>query len=231
MKITAKEVNGTSFHAPEQGTGGAVLGFFTGGPVGAVLGKALTSTIRIAQYGESSEKVYGTTIHELAHAAHWRFDKNSYNALVEDAWVEPFLGFNLDNPSAQNRDARRTLESWATGVEIYLARMRYRRLGPSSYEYRLTDQEDKNSGNYQTRQIDNGGRARFYTSAVWDLVDDFNQYAEYGSNRPIDKASGFTMPQLENKIKGAKSWNSFRNNVLSVGRQQNRVKELFANWN
>lgn len=228
MKITAKEVNGTSFHAPEQGTGGAVLGFFTGGPIGAVLGKALTSTIRIARYGETSEKVYGTTIHELAHASHWRFDKSSYNALVEDAWVEPFFGGTFNNPSAQNRDARRTLESWATGVEIYLTRMRYKRLGPSNYEYQITDPKNKNSGNHQTQNI-NGNKSRFYTSAVWDLVDNFNQRS-LGISQPIDNVSGFTMNQLEVNMKGAKSWNSFRNNVLSRNRQKNEVKELFANW-
>lgn len=234
MKITAKEKNGISFHAPEQGSGGAVLGFFTGGPIGAVMGRALTSTIRISAYGRPSEVVYGTTIHELAHAAHWRFDRNSYDALVEDAWVEPFFGSGLDNPSTQNRDARRTLETWATGVEIYLTRMRYRRLGPSSYEYRLTNPDDKNSGNYQTEQINAGGDERFYTSAVWDLVDNFNQRTDFGKQNntlPRDEVYGFTMSRLENKMKGARSWNSFRNKILSLGRQQNKVKQLFANWN
>lgn len=233
MKITAKEIRDKSFHAPEQGTGGAVLGFFTGGPIGAVVGRALTSTIRIAAYGRPSEVVYGTTIHELAHAAHWRFDRGSYDALVEDAWVEPFFGLNLDNPSTQNRDARRTLETWATGVEVYLTRMRYKRLGPSGYEYRLTDLNDMNSGNYQTQEINLGGEERFYTSTVWDLVDNFNQHTEYehlGLDLPVDEASGFTMPQLENKMRGVRSWNSFRNNLLSLGRQQNEVKGLFANW-
>lgn len=229
MKITAKEKSGTSFHSPEQGTAGAVLGFFKGGPIGAALGRALTSTIRISAYGRSSEVVYGKTIHELAHAAHWRFDRNSYDALVADAWVEPFLGGNFNNPSTQNRDARRTLETWATGVEVYLTRMRYRRLGPSDYEYQ-TRNNDLRTGNYQSEDI-NGERSQFYTSAVWDLIDDFNQREEFGYPRPIDNVRGFTMPKLEMNMRGSRSWNQFRDKILTENKQQKQVVELFANWN
>ena len=229
MKITAKEIDDTSFHAPEQGTAGAVLGFFSGNTIGGVLGRALTSTIRISAYGRSSEVVYGKTIHELAHAAHWRFDRNSYDALVEDAWIEPFLGGNFNNPSTQNRDARRTLETWATGVEVYLTRIRYRRLGPSDYEYQ-TRNNDLRTGNYQSEDI-NGERSQFYTSAVWDLIDDFNQREEFGYPRPIDNVRGFTMPKLEMNMRGSRSWNQFRNKILTEDKQQKQVIELFANWN
>jgi len=51
-----------------------------------------------------SDEVYGTTIHELAHASHWEFRRNNWN-------------FNLTEARLQ--------ESWAEGVEWIFARLRY----------------------------------------------------------------------------------------------------------
>ena len=76
-----------------------------------------------------------------------------------------------------------------------------------------------------------GGRERFYTSAVWDLVDDLDRRATFGGLRPRDRANGFTMPQIESNMRGVRSWNTLRNNVLSRGRQGAEVTELFAHWN
>ena len=231
MKITAKEKSeGNSFHAQQQRAGGAVAGGILGGPFGVLLGSSLTSTIRIAEYNHPSEQVYGATIHELAHAAHWCFDRGSYNKLVHDAWVGPFTSSSQTvkclGPTASS--ARLALESWAVGVEVFLTRKRYRRLGDSDYEYIKGD--ERYGKNYQSQPI--GKKCNnwlYYTSAIWDLVDDFDQGQEYGTDYPIDRASGFTMPELERAMKGTTSWDGLRDNVLKIGKQQNQVKELFAN--
>ena len=233
MKITAKENNeGDSFHAQQQRGGAAIIGSIFGGPVLGLLASSLTSTIRIVTYGDPSEQVYGTTIHELAHAQHWRFDKSAYNDLVEDAWIEPFFGSGTDNPSTQNADARRTLETWATGVEVFLTRMRYRRLGDSNYEYQIPNEPNANStwGNYQRQRAPTNLRGRFYTSAVWDLVDDFDQ-STFGSAFPTDNVDGFSMPSIEKAMRGSRSWNQLRDRVINEGGQATAVRELFANWN
>ncbi len=221
MKIAAKETTGTSSHKHQFRAGGIL-------PV-----------IKIKQYGRSSEKVYGITIHELAHAAHWRFDKNAYNKLVHDGWFGPWISNGSVNyPGPTGSSARRTLESWARAVEIYLTTMRYKRLGNASYSYipgtlgpahaRVT------MGNYQWQEINNNNNDRFYTSAIWDMHDTFNQRVDYGltySTRPMDRVSGISMPQLQNAMRGSISWNGLRNKVISLYGRRATVTELFANWN
>lgn len=47
-------------------------------------------------------QIYGTTIHEIAHASHWRMDQNAYNNSVISVY-----------------------ETWARGVQWELTRMVY----------------------------------------------------------------------------------------------------------
>jgi hypothetical protein len=56
--------------------------------------------------GFSSDEIYGTTIHELAHTAHSVLDRGSYDNLVERCMVIPWQGGAVVNN-------RRTLETWA----------------------------------------------------------------------------------------------------------------------
>lgn len=200
----------------------------------------LGADIKIKEWGKSSEEVYGTTIHELAHAAHRIVDGSAYNDVVWDAYTGPCTSFNGCNnlgPTGDNN--RRLLESWATGVEIFLTRMHYRGLGETDYEYNRGDDgglNEINEGNYQARPIEGSLNDRHYTSAVWDMVDNFNQRTDFGrtyNNRPQDRVSGFTMPQLERALRGARYWNGYRNNIINQNPDNptvNRVAELFANW-
>ncbi|AUS06388.1 hypothetical protein [Pseudotamlana carrageenivorans] len=47
----------------------------------------LSAPIYIKTYGRESQAVFGTTIHELAHAAHWNFDRDAYNNLGAGGYV------------------------------------------------------------------------------------------------------------------------------------------------
>lgn len=76
------------------------------------------SQVSIQEWGRGSERVFGTTIHELTHAAHFDFDKSSYNALVKKGYIPPFF-------SARD-GAKRLLETWATTAEVYLTNHWYR---------------------------------------------------------------------------------------------------------
>jgi hypothetical protein len=90
-------------------------------------------------------------------------------------------------------------------------------------------------GNFQSVTI-NDDKGQYYTSVFWDLVDSFDQRLDFGftySAFPLDRVSGFTMPQLENALKNAEYWTEYRNNVMNQNPSNatvGLVPELFANW-
>lgn len=64
----------------------------------------ISSRLRIWNNGGTCQAIYGTTIHELAHASHWELRKNNWN---------------------DNNTESRVKESWARGVQWALGRLRY----------------------------------------------------------------------------------------------------------
>ncbi|MFC4220728.1 hypothetical protein [Flagellimonas marina] len=175
--------------------------------------------IKIKAYGDSPEMVYGRTIHELAHAAHWRVDPISWDDLVEQGYLYNFGSNNL-GPAGES--ARRLIESWATGVEIYLTNMRYRRLGPNSFNYQRN--------NLQDRRIDNGGEHKFYTTTFYDMYDSYNQRDEFGPEVPMDRVSGVTWRNMEKSLIGTTRWEECRDKNIAISGRQSQIRELFGNW-
>jgi hypothetical protein len=200
MKIAAREQNGTSSHVHQRRW-------------------IHLAQIHIKQWGEESQQVFWTTIHELAHAAHWAMDRNSYNNLVWDGYISDEV-FNNAHPG----DVR-TLETWATTVEILFAINRYKdKFGQPNYEYYFK--------NWQKRTIN---ATNFYTSAGYDMIDNINQRFDISppsSLRPIDRVYGYTVKQLEDGLRGATSWHGWRNNIKASTNNptENFVDELFNNW-
>ena len=47
------------------------------------------------------------------------------------------------------------------------------------------------------RQLNEVARVNAYTPVVIDLIDDCNQNAEVGENRPVDRVSGYTLCQIQ----------------------------------
>lgn len=186
----------------------------------------LAPQIHIKAWGRSSDRVFGTTIHELAHAAHSIIDRGAYDNIVRDA----FFGFS----SETKNNNRRLLETWPSTVEIALTVNRYKnKFGQIGYEYGNTD--GFNFQNLQNRKITDENH---YTSAGWDMIDGFNQgdstplSGGFGSQYPFDRVSGYTIDQLEYALHGARSWWEWRDNIKS--RYDNPTKqyldELFNNW-
>ena len=191
--------------------------------------------IHIKKYGSRSDEVYGTTIHELAHAAHSALDRTSYNNLVRDAWTFPIYG-----DAVVNRN-KRLLETWATTVEIMMTLHRYRtQFGNPNYSvYSAVP------GNFQRETIANENH---YTSGGFDMIDDFNQRIIrdalgniiLGSNGmplqnvnlPIDNVNGYTLKQLQDALIGARLWNGWRDNIKNRYNNPTAVHldELFNNW-
>lgn len=179
--------------------------------------------ISLQAWGETSQRVYGTIIHELAHAAHRQVDGNSYNNVVYDAYTNPCVSLNgCDNLGSTGNNNRRLLETWPTTVETVFTLSRYRdRFGITGYDY--TDD------NFQNVTI---ARENHYTSAGWDMIDNVNQRIRYGANYPIDRVEGYTIVQLEQALKGAKTWWEWRDNIREryVNPTEGNLNELFNNW-
>jgi hypothetical protein len=64
-------------------------------------------------------------------------------------------------------------------------------------------------------------------------MDDFNQRVEFNNNAlPVNNVDGFNINQLENALRGAKSWYQWRDNLKNtIPAMSNELDELFANWN
>ncbi len=182
--------------------------------------------ISIKEWGEASEKVYGTTIHELAHAAHRKIDTPSYNNVVFDAYTNPCVsGCDDLGPTGDNN--RRLLETWPTTVEILFVLDRYRnKLGITNYSVYL----ENGLENLQRQTVFD---ERYYTSVGFDLIDDLNQRQFYNiPNLPVDRVSGYSITQLEEALVGARSWWQWRDNIKSKfdNNTEQFVDELFDNW-
>jgi hypothetical protein len=167
--------------------------------------------VSINRYNSRSDKIYAVTAHELAHTAHWNMDRGAYNNLGWDGYVR---GIDGD---------KRTMESWASGVEVMFALQRYKnQFGLSWYNY------DEN--NLQRNTIN---EEPFYTSIVYDMIDNFNQRTEYSSSLyPNDNVYGYSILQVERGLRGARSWNAWRSNMINrhYNSTEQYVYQLFCNW-
>ncbi len=76
----------------------------------------LGSAIKIYNPENKTEEIYGTVIHELAHASHWGMDRSNY--LTMNDCDDTFLGLSCSG------DAK-VAESWAVGVQWELTRIIY----------------------------------------------------------------------------------------------------------
>lgn len=178
----------------------------------------LLSQIHIKAWGSNSDRVYGTTIHELTHAQHSMVDRNSYDNLVRDAYTFPIQGGAVDNN-------KRTLETWARTVEIAMTLQRYKnQFGIVNYSYYKNGYV-----NYQYQTIFENNH---YTSAGYDMTDNFNQRSVYGVAYPNDRVSGYTLKQLQDALVDARSWWQWRDNIKNKYDNPTEIylDELFNNW-
>lgn len=74
LKIGARPVGGNSNHVPFRANLSNILPF---------------GHIHIKEWGDPTDDVYGTTIHELAHAGHYELDTSAYHNIVQDGYTNP----------------------------------------------------------------------------------------------------------------------------------------------
>ncbi|MHB0756895.1 hypothetical protein [Polaribacter sp. M15] len=186
------------------------------------------SDISLQAWGDSSDLVYGTTIHELAHAAHRKVDGSAYNSLVSKGYT-----FSVYQTDAVSNSAKRVMETWATTVEIVLTNLRYKSyLNDWDFEYGLWN--DPSTNNRQNFPLES---QPIYTSLGYDLMDKINQRIDirhdYVGTYPEDRVSGYSIKQLENSLKGTNSWKEWKENIKKQNPYNSTNKyidELFDNW-
>lgn len=190
------------------------------------------SAISLKAYRAPSWKVFGTIVHELAHAQHHQIDAGSYKNVVFDAYISPCAspGEGCDNPGPTGKNNRRFMETWAKTVEIVLTIERYKNmLNRPDFMYEQS--------NLQRRQIAFSGDNNYYTSAGFDMIDNLNQRIEptfeNRNSLPIDRVSGYTILQLQNALISSRSWWQWRDNIKKRydNPTEGNLDELFNNWN
>jgi hypothetical protein len=185
----------------------------------------LGADILLKEWGSPTDRVFGTTIHELAHAAHSNLDYSSYNSLVWKGWINPCApsAESCDHPGPTGANARRLMETWASTVEHFIMQERY----VNFYNVQGYTYED-NFLQLQQTEEDN-----FYTSCGIDMIDSFNQRIQYNSGAfPVDRVENYTITQLENALNSATTWNQWRDNLINneANNTEQFLNELFANW-
>ncbi len=181
---------------------------------------ALSAQVHVKSYGNPSDQVYGTTIHELSHALHSVKDRSTYNNLVRDAYW--FGGGQVLNRN------KRLLESWPLAVETLMTLERYR-VRYNITNYTVYQNLNSNLQNYQNRSI---AANNHYTSGIYDMTDNFNQ-RRFGNEFPNDRVEGFTIKELENALPNSAYWNAYRDRIKTMYPNKNTIQfvdELFANW-
>ncbi|MFV0290110.1 MAG: hypothetical protein ACK5IJ_04315 [Mangrovibacterium sp.] len=145
----------------------------------------LGSAVRIYNPQRATQDIYGTTIHELAHASHWNMSSSTFN----------------DTETIVK-------ESWARGVQLELTRMVY---------------PDYKGGSIIRP---------YYTQVVVDMIDlpfDNNNGSELLSQ---DNVSGYTIKEIEDALKGQKTWNGWRDNIKNKYNNETEkyLDALFEHW-
>ena len=151
----------------------------------------------------SSARIYNTTIQEIAHVSHWEMDNSDF--------------YKADD---------RVVESYSVGIAYVFSAQVY-----SAGQIPHGDFQDVSFEKYTAPASDYGYESK-YTALVIDLMDNYNQRAVWGINRPVDNVSGYTIEQIENAIKGAKTLEKWRDNLRDKydNPTENNLDELFNNY-
>lgn len=144
----------------------------------------LGAQLKIYNPQRQTDEIYGTVIHELAHASHWDMSRSDF-----------------DNSESIVK------ESWARGVQWELTRMVYLNYN-SDFENRPK-----------------------YTLVVRDMIDNDGFYGKTGTFG--ENVSGYTIKQIENSLRFAKSWDEWKNKIKNdyENSTENNLDALFNYWN
>jgi hypothetical protein len=163
--------------------------------------------------GIDARSIYGTTIHELAHAAHWKIGM-TYLAYCSNAV-----------------QAGRMAESWAEAVGWFVTRDVY---GTNELSPWLDFDSNQLMSLAAMNQAGNclANQDPWYTPLFIDLIDDYNQVVQQ-SNRPNDEASGYLISDLQNYlINRPTNWYMYRDWLANNSQNltEPAAVQLFADY-
>jgi len=184
---------------------------------------SLYSEIRVGRKSNGvyagSDRIYGTVVHEMTHASHYRLDRS----------------FFINWPSCERIGP--IGESWAEGAETILTNHRYNELSSS---YVSTQAQIRNAlliagltnhnDDMQTltvNQIDE------YSPIVVDLIDNRNQNATgfWGGVQPIDNVSGYTLSEIQSALKYSRGIHGWKERIKNInGDDDDEIEELFNEY-
>jgi hypothetical protein len=151
----------------------------------------LGNAIRIFNPGQLTQFTYGVTIHELAHASHWRMNNIPFYCI-----------------------RKVVKESWARAVETIFTSQRYRNYGLAGYVYRFefqgTPSNDPNViAGYTQIGIDLADeRNQRFIRPNRNPADD-HLFAD-------DNVTGFTLRQVEDALVNARTLEHWRDALLNM---------------
>lgn len=182
---------------------------FAGGP--RFLG--ITSAIQVyKQYENAAKKtvdcptdyLYGSVIHEVAHASHWNLDKDNFKECRENG-------------------NKIVLESWTRGVEVQLTRKIY-----SNY---TTEYDLFYRGRYTGMITDLTDGTKFVSSSRWWPANS-NTYENNVVSTYTDRVSGILIKDIEACLVGSSTWNQWRDKLKNkYPLKATEINNTFRYWN
>lgn len=147
--------------------------------------------------------IYGTTIHELTHAVHWRMGKDTFDAT-----------------------SRLVKETLARGIQWYLTKDEDSTYFVDYYRQSYTGLIHDLVDGYKIRE------SSFYASYVDDELSGWTG-VNSANKSYYDHVDGYDIVDVENAVVGAKTWAEWQNNLLNnySHADENYVSNAFAFWN
>lgn len=163
---------------------------------------------------QDSRAIFGTTIHELTHAAHWTIGM-TYTAYCTNAG-----------------QAARLAESWAQAVGWHVTRQVYGVSVDPLGDFDHTQLTSLGKMHETANCIDYN--YPWYTPLFIDLMDNYNQVVQL-ADRPNDVVSGFGITELQNfLIARPTNWYTYRDflvaNSTNTTTQKTNASQLFSDY-
>lgn len=191
------------------------------GQIPFVLLLSFHSEIRVGRKSNGvyagSDRIYGTVVHEMTHASHYRLDRS----------------FFINWPSCERIGPM--AESWAEGAETILANHRYNQLSNNYISTQaLLDNQLFSNGltNHNDRlQTQTIAQIDEYSPIVVDLIDNINQSASgfWAGVQPVDNVSGYTLSQIQSALNTSRGIHGWKERIKNINGNDDAEIEILFN--
>lgn len=184
---------------------------------------SLHSEIRVGRKSQGvyagSDRIYGTVVHEMTHASHYRLDRS----------------FFINWPTCERIGPMG--ESWAEGAETILTNHRYNQL---SNNYISTQAQINNdlfnaglTNHNDDLQVLTINQIDEYSPIVVDLIDNLNQNTAgfWAGVQPVDNVSGYTLSQIQSALNTSRGIHGWKERIKNInGNDDAEIEVLFNEY-